>query len=75
MILPIPENAIPLTDTERKRIAAYRFQIDRLEREKQMIGTALVDICLTVVERSGNNPDLNWQLSADQRCLIPESKE
>ncbi len=73
--LPIPENAVVLTPSERGLIAKYMEQIAVLKSQSRVLEAALSDIGMAIAGRAGKT-ESEYRLSADIACLIPiASKE
>lgn len=63
--MPIPEGAVPLTDSERQRIQRYLQTLEQLQRHSQQTRSCLDDILNTIGERAGvgSSPRLSADLS------------
>lgn len=69
--LPIPENAVALTDAEKKVIAKHLNRYKRAAHEADQAHEALNDIAMSIAQRAGRT-EAQFAISADLGCLIPK---
>lgn len=68
--LPIPENAVVLTEGEKTRLKKYLARFDKASREAEQAHEALNDIAMSIALRAGRT-ESGYKISADLGCLIP----
>lgn len=69
--LPMPENALPLTEAETKTLQKYLDRIEKAQTEATVAHEALNDLCMAVAARAGRT-EASFGLSADLRFLTPK---
>lgn len=69
--LPIPENGIALTETEKARIKKYLEKFERATVEANQAHEALTDIAMSIAIRAGGTAE-HYAIAADLGCLIPK---
>lgn len=69
--LPIPKNAVALTDNERATLQKYLQRIEAAQRQIAIAQESMNDIGMAIAARAGHAAP-NFKLSADLGCLIPK---
>ena len=71
-LLPVPDNAIILTDSEKARIRKYLARFEKATRETEQAHEALNDIAMAIALRAGGTAT-EYAISADLGCLVPKN--
>ena len=71
--LPIPVNAVILTDAEKAVVAKYMTRIEKARELQAIAQESLNDIGMAIARRAGRE-EQKFRLSADLSCLIPEKE-
>lgn len=70
--LPIPENAIVLSQSEKAKLRKYLERLEKANREANQAHEALNDIAMSIALRAGGTAT-EYAISADLGCLIPKN--
>ena len=69
--LPIPDDAIALTESEKGVIRKYMDRIEAAQRQIAIAQESLSDVGMAIAARSGGTAQ-SYSLSADMGALIPK---
>lgn len=71
--LPIPADAIVLTDSEKAVIRKYLDRVEAAKAQAAIAHESLNDVCMAIAARVGRT-EPTFKLSADLGCLIPSEE-
>ena len=69
--LPIPENAIVLTDVEKAVLRKYLNKFEAANKEAAQAHDCLTDIAMSIAIRAGGTAS-QYAIAADLGCLVPK---